>query len=353
VHPELTKESDRNASGNYGALDQIAALEWVRKNVGAFGGDAGRVTISGQSAGASSVHNLTASPLAKGLFQRAVAESGSGIVPAGGRGMSLHDAEQQGLKFAETRGAHSLKELRAMKWQDVVATTVTGPASNFRPVVDGYVLPEPINDIFAKGKQNDVPTLTGLTADEASSQPDYGKIPAAKWVQQIHERFGELAAAFLKIYTAGNDAQAGSSQKAASRDQGLVSMYLWAMNRGKTARTPVYTYYWTHAEPGPDSARYGAFHTSEVPYVFNTLNKSDRPWTAEDRKIADTLAAYWVNFMATGNPNGKGLAQWQAFDPKAAMTMEIGDKFAGRPVADKAKIDLFTQYFARPDATGR
>ena len=142
-----------------------------------------------------------------------------------------------------------------------------------------------------------MPTLTGLNADEASSQAGYGQIPAAQWREQVGKRFGDLAAAFLKLYPAANDAQAGASQKAASRDQGRVSMYLWAVNRAKTAKTKLFTYCWDHAEPGQDSARYAAFHTSEVPYVFNTLNKSDRPWTAVDRKIAETMGAYWVNFM--------------------------------------------------------
>ena len=123
-------------------------------------------------------------------------------------------------------------------------------------------------------------------------------------------------------------------------------MYLWAVNRAKTAKTKLFTYCWDHAEPGQDSARYAAFHTSEVPYVFNTLNKSDRPWTAVDRKIADTMGAYWVNFMTHGDPNGKGLAAWPAFDGKP-VTMEIGDKYAPIAVADQAAIDFFSQYLMR------
>lgn len=352
AHPDLTKESDRNASGNYGTLDQIAALEWVRDNIAAFGGDPKRVAIGGQSAGSSSVHNLVATPLAKGLFQRAIAESGSSVVP-NQRVAGLKAAEEQGMKFAESKGARGIAELRAMKWEDVVAQTMTSPASAFRPIVDGWVLPAAIAEIFAAGKQNDVPTLTGLTADEASSQPDYGAIPADNWSQQMRQRFGDLADSFLKLYPAGSDAQAGSSQKASGREQGMVSMYLWAVARAKTAKTPVYTYFWTHAEPGPDSERFGAFHTSEVPYVFNTLDKSDRGWTVEDRKIAQTMGSYWINFMTTGDPNGKGLARWPEFREKELNTMELGDKFQVRSLPGEEKIDLFSRYLARPNATAR
>jgi len=352
AHPELSAESGRGVSGNYGTLDQIAALRWVHENIAAFGGDPNRIAIAGQSAGSRGVHNLMVSPLARGLFQRAIAQSGSGIVP-NNRALRLAATEQQGVKFAESKGARSIKELRAMPWEKVEAGTRVGSTSSFQPVIDGWVIPDDHNAIFRAGKQNDVPVLTGLTADEQSSQPNYGTIPLEEFRKQVEQRFGDLAATFFKLYPFSNQAEAGEAQKASARDQGLVSMYLWAAQRAKTAKTEAYTYYWTHTMPGPDAARYGAFHTSEVPYVFNTLNKSMRPWTEEDRRIAQMLGSYWVNFIATGNPNGAGLPVWPAFREDAAVTMEIGDRFAPRPVADKAKIDFFRVYFDRPDATAR
>lgn len=337
AHPDLTRESDVKASGNYGLLDQLAALDWVHKDIAVFGGDPGRVTIAGQSAGAMSVHALTASPLARGLFHRAIAESGSGV---GRRSRKLADAEQDGVKFANAKGAHSISELRAMTPAQVTAR-IDGAQFRFGPVVDGWFLPEDIGDVFAHGKQNDVPALTGLTADEGSSAPTYGKLSAEEYEKQVRQRFGDLADEFLKLYPV-------SAQKDSARDQGLVSMYLWAKNRATTAKTKVYTYYWDHPEPGPKEEIFGAFHTSEVPYVFNSLKNSDRPWTPADRKIAEMMTSYWANFAANGDPNGKGLTTWPAFDANRVVTMELGDQTGPRPVAEQTKLELFERYFARP-----
>jgi para-nitrobenzyl esterase len=350
AHPELTKAAGR--SGNYGVLDQLAALQWVQKNIAAFGGDPGNVTISGQSAGASAVHNLVASPLGKGLFQRAIAESGSGYVAANVMG-TLADAEKDGVKFAAAKGAKSLEELRAKSPADLMAKISDGPASAFRPVIDGYVLPADPIQVYAEGKQNDVPELTGMNRDERSSEADYGIIPAAAYQKTMQERYGDLAGTFFQLYPNGTQEQSGSSQKAAFRDAGLVSMFMWGQLREKTARSKAFTYYWTHPEPGPDSTRYGAFHTSEVPYVFNSLAQSNRPWTEEDHKLAAMLGSYWVNFMRSGDPNGYGLPAWPAYTSKSAMTMELGDKPGPRPVAEKIKVEFWQQYLARPNAVAR
>jgi len=349
AHPELTREAGH--SGNYGSLDQLAALQWVQKNIAGFGGDPGKVTISGQSAGSNGVHNLVASPLARGLFQRAVAESGSGYVP-NAASKSLSAAEEDGVKFAAAKGAKSLKELRALPAQALMPSA-NETSSAFRPVIDGYFLPADPNDIYITGKQNDVPELTGMNRDERSSEADYGTIPLATYGTRMRQRYGAAADTFFTLYPNDTQPHSRASQQAAFRDSGLVSMFMWGQLRARTAKTPAFTYYWTHPEPGPDSARYGAFHTSEVPYVFGSLNQSQRPWTEQDHKMAELLGAYWVNFMKTGDPNGPGLPRWPAFDPASPVTMELGDKPGSRPIADQPKLEFWEAYLRDPNAIAR
>ena len=335
--PELTSESDYRASGNYGLLDQIAALQWVHENIARFGGDPSRVTLAGQSAGGMSVHDLTASPLAKGLFQRAIVESGGSIVDKVGipGPRKLAEAEADGQKFADSKGAKSLKELRAMSWQKLTEAVPGAPLASvlrFAPIVDGYLLPAPVREIFAQGKQNDVATLTGANTGELGG---FGP------PQGPHQRYGAEADEFLKLYPATTDEEAKLAQSQSVRDQALVSMYLWARERSKTAKTNVYEYLWDHALPGPDAGRFGAFHTSEVPYVLNTLYMSDRPFTDADRKIAAMMSSYWANFASTADPNGTGLARWAPVN-KNPEIMELGDKTGPISVAGSpAKFRFF------------
>jgi len=335
AHPELTQESEHKASGNYGLLDQIAALEWIKKNIAAFGGDPNRVTIMGQSAGAASVHYLTASPLAQGLFIRAIAQSGSNARI--GPGASLASAEQTGKVFAKAIGGASLAELRAMPATDLIAAA--NGKFRFFPIVDGWFLPKSVDDIFAAGEQNDVPTLTGWVADEGSFNDNYGKATAENFQKRVRQQTGSLADEFLKLYPSSTEAEAAKSQKAFARDMSLVSMYLWAQKREKTSRTNVYTYLFTHQQPGATKERYQAFHSSELPYVFDNLNQSHRPWGKKDKKIAEIMSGYWVNFIATGNPNGKGLPKWPTFEESPKRTMELGDKMGPRPIVSPGKFE--------------
>jgi para-nitrobenzyl esterase len=374
--PELSNESGHNASGNFGLLDDVALLQWVHKNIDAFGGDPNRVTLGGQSAGAGSVGFMAMSPLAKGLFIRAIAESharysrDTELRYLSVSWRTLKSAEDAGQKWQEAHGAHSVAELRAMPWDKLLVSMAdsdqsveTGSDAKpplFRPVVDGWVIPKDYSETYASHSQNDVEFLAGNNRDESGAVPEdtFARRRAAAGQSRAglsgtyvtesdretaaKRKFGTLSEEYLKLYPASNDDEAALQNNESVRDNSRISTYLWAKDWKPGTDKPVYTYYWTHRPTGDAG---GAHHTSEILFAFNNLSLRNQPWTDEDKKVAETMSSYWANYIATGNPNGPGLPVWPDFDPKSATVMEIGDHFGPIPVATPAHLAFWERFF--------
>lgn len=341
AHPELTKESAHHASGNYGLLDQMAALQWVQRNILSFGGDPKKVTIFGQSAGAFSVNSHIASPLSNGLFRAAISESG-GVGAGFMRDSlpSLEESEKSGVKAADSAGAHSLAELRALPAEKLLQVPGFHQAN-----VDGWFLPEGPAALFKNGKVNRVPVLMGSNSDEGQHFLR-SALTASDFVQQAHKDYSNDAEKFLALYPSDSDQSAKASQQRQFADRTALAERNLATDINKSG-AKVFLYYFSYLdegdynrEPPTLGLRLGADHGAELPYVFGLLNHWKTTVPEKDLKLQSVMMSYWANFALNLDPNGENLPIWKSFRESGDVVMVLDHSVGMQPHPRKDQLDL-------------
>ncbi|KAF2755918.1 alpha/beta-hydrolase [Pseudovirgaria hyperparasitica] len=366
AHPDLSAESGRNTSGNYGIMDMFTALRWIKSNIANFGGDPDHIVIGGQSFGSAQVYHAVNSPLAKGLFKGMIAESGirdpydymlAGLADSYS---TLDVALKRGVNYTKNHNVSSIAELRALSMEsllsgsddrdyslsNVTALWTMNPPL-YKTVLDGYVVPSTYLKTLETGPASDVPMITGNNRDEsgASTGTSY---TLSQYYLYNSLKYGNLSSRYFSLYPAHNSSQGNRAWNAAARDTSLVSSWLFSQKWYKKATSPFYTYYWDYAPPGQSQ---GAYHMAEINYVLNNLYKTDRPWTAYDYWLADVMSSYWANFIKTLDPNTGGsyrngsLPTWAPTDARQEV-MHTGTQFGNVPIAQPAQVDLISDWFA-------
>lgn len=349
AHPELSAENPNKVSGNYGLLDQIAGLKWVQKNIDAFGGDPGKVTIFGESAGGISVSMLCASPLAKGLFHGAISQSGGSFGPTrattypGENMKTLQQAEADGRAYAQSVNAPSVAKLRDLDPEKLPMGMNMGGAW---PIIDGYVLPDDQYKLYKDGKYNSTPVLIGYNSDEGLSFTRE-KNPE-EFKANVGKRYGKYAGPLLAAYPLSKDGIPKSARDL-SRDAAFGwQTWTWANLQSQTSPANVYLYYFDQQPEYPkDSPKYGqgSPHGQDVAYVFQTLDEKRPDISSSDIKLSDLISTYWTNFAKNGNPNGTGVPEWPAFKDTNPNVMYLKTNSHVGPVPDEKSLKVLDSYF--------